>query len=1034
MRTLHLLWFLLPFIWTNFFGIYLVSASSSCLGDQELLLVELKNSLVFNASVSSKLVTWNQNARAWSGVTCDEDGKVVGLDLSFESISCNINSLSSLFRLKHLQKLNLAFNDFKSSSIPSGFTNLTGLVYLNLSNARFSGQIPIELAHLRKLSILDLSLLFFPGTDTLKLKNPNLKTLIGNITELRQLHLDGVDLSSEGNEWCNALSSSVQKLEVLSMSNCFLSGPVDSSLVNLHHLSFIRLNGNNLSTTVPEFLVRFTNLTTLHLSYCGLYGEFPSKIFQVRTLQILDLSGNQLLQGLLPNFPEDSSLETLVLSYTSISGRLPDSIGNLRKLSRLELFNCKMSGSIPKSMENLSQLTYLDLSLNNLTGSFPSFSMSKNLRQIMLSRNALTGEIKSTRWEELLSLVYLDLRYNSLKGSIPPSLFILASAKIINLSNNQFSGHLSGSLNATCCQLTLLDLSSNNLKGPMPAYVFELRGLSYLSLSSNNFSGSLHIDVFQRLKNLTYLDLSHNRLSINATASTSAVFGFSTLSTLKLASCQLSFLPEFLENLPMLRNLDLSDNQIHGEIPNWTWESKFLSDVNLSFNLFDKLGEPLPHLTYTLSLPLPRRSVYLDFSSNSFSSVLENDMGKHLGNTIFFSLSNNHFHGPVPESICEAWNLEVLDLSNNHLVGNIPQCLMLENLKVLNIRNNNLTGGIPHTFPGSCLLRTLDVNGNLLTGKLPISLAKCSMLEVLDIGNNQIKDVFPCQLMNISTLRVIVLHSNKFHGQIGCPVNSDTWKMLQIVDLAFNNFTGMLPEGFLMSWEAMKVSLHFEHLQYPFLQLSNLYYQDTVSVTFKGLEIELMKILTVFTSIDFSSNRFEGPIPEALGNLRALYFLNLSHNVLSGPIPPSLGKIQQLESLDLSQNYLNGTIPVQLSDLNFLSFLNLSYNQLVGIIPARKQFLTFSEGSFKGNEGLCGFPLGKSCPITTNPEEADAVPTQRSKQREDNGWIDMNSFYMSMPLGFVVGFWISRGTLLFIQPWRRVYYQFWDDLLFRLLG
>ncbi|KAF8042109.1 hypothetical protein BT93_A0650 [Corymbia citriodora subsp. variegata] len=939
MRTLHLLWFLLPFIWTNFFGIYLVSASSSCLGDQELLLVELKNSLVFNASMSSKLVTWNQNARAWSGVTCDEDGKVVGLDLSVESISCNINSLSSLFRLKHLQKLNLAFNDFKSSSIPSGFTNLTGLVYLNLSNARFSGQIPIELAHLRKLSILDLSLLFFPGTDTLKLKNPNLKTLIGNITELRQLHLDGVDLSSEGNEWCNALSSSVQKLEVLSMSNCSLSGPVDSSLVNLHHL--------------------FTNLTTLHLSYCGLYGEFPSKIFQVRTLQILDLSGNQLLQGLLPNFPEDSSLETLVLSYTSISGRLPDSIGNLRKLSRLELINCKLSGSIPKSMENLSQLTYLDLSLNNLTGSFPSFSMSKNLRQIMLSRNALTGEIKSTRWEELLSLVYLDLRYNSLKGSIPPSLFILASAKIINLSNNQFSGHLSGSLNATCCQLTLLDLSSNNLKGPMPAYVFELRGLSYLSLSSNNFSGSLHIDVFQRLKNLTYLDLSHNRLSINATASTSAVFGE--------------------------------------------------------------------------KLPLPRRSVYLDFSSNSFSSVLENDMGKHLGNTIFFSLSNNHFHGPVPESICEAWNLEVLDLSNNHLVGNIPQCLMLENLKVLNIRNNNLTGGIPHTFPGSCLLRTLDVNGNLLTGKLPISLAKCSMLEVLDIGNNRIKDVFPCQLMNISTLRVIVLHSNKFHGQIGCPVNSDTWKMLQIVDLAFNNFTGMLPEGFLMSWEAMKVSLHFEHLQYPFLQLSNLYYQDTVSVTFKGLEMELMKILTVFTSIDFSSNRFEGPIPEALGNLRALYFLNLSHNVLSGPIPPSLGKIQQLESLDLSQNYLNGTIPMQLSDLNFLSFLSLSYNQLVGMIPARKQFLTFSEGSFKGNEGLCGFPLGKSCPITTNPEEADAVPTQRSKQREDNGWIDMNSFYMSMPLGFVVGFWISRGTLIFIQPWRRVYYQFWDDLLFRLL-
>ncbi|XP_056172659.1 receptor-like protein 7 [Syzygium oleosum] len=778
-----------------------------------------------------------------SGTVADEVPVTVAA-----SVQSGVNSdfSASLFRLKRLQKLNLAFNDFKSSAIPSGFANLSGLVYLNLSNAGFSGQIPIELARLRKLSILDLSLLYFRGTDTLKLKNPNLKTLIRNLTELRQLHLDGIDLSSEGNEWCNELSSSVQKLQVLSMSNCFLSGPVDSSLVNLHHLSFIQLNGNNLSTAVPEFLDRFSNLTALHMSYCGLYGELPRKIFQVQTLQTLDLSLNQLLQVSLPDFPEDSSLETLILSDTSISGRLPDSISNLRKLSRLELFNCGLSGLIPITMENLSELTYLDLSLNNLTGSVPSFSMSMNLRQIMLFRNALTGEIKSTRWEELLSLVYLVLRYNSPEGSIPPSLFVLPSVKIIKLSDNQFSGELSGSLNVSCYQLTGLDLSSNNLEGPIPAYVFELQGLNHLSLSSNNFSGSLHIDAFQRLKNLTYLDLSHNHLSVNATASTSAMFGFPNLYTLKLASCQLSSLPVFWENIPTLAHLDPSDNHIHGEIPKWIWEIAYISYVNLSFNFFEKLGEPLPNLPSSLSvidlhrnklqgktLPLPPNGAYLDFS----------------------------------KSICEALFLMVLDLSNNHLMGIIPQCSMLKTLKVLNLRNNNLTGGIPHTLPAACLLRTLDVNGNLLTEKLPISLTKCSMLEVLDIGNNRIKDIFPCQLKNISTLRILVLHSKKFHGQIGCPVNSGTWKMLQIVDLAFNNFSGMLPEDFLMSWEAMKVNLHFKHLQYPFLRLSNLYYQDTVSLTFKVLHLELMKILTVFTSIDFLSNRFEAPIPEALGDL-----------------------------------------------------------------------------------------------------------------------------------------------------------------------
>lgn len=44
--------------------------------------------------------------------------------------------------------------------------------------------------------------------------------------------------------------------------------------------------------------------------------------------------------------------------------------------------------------------------------------------------------------------------------------------------------------------------------------------------------------------------------------------------------------------------------------------------------------------------------------------------------------------------------------------------------------------------------------------------------------------------------------------------------------LAFNNFSGVLPQDFLKSWEAMKVKSHFDHLQYPFLSSINLYCQD----------------------------------------------------------------------------------------------------------------------------------------------------------------------------------------------------------------
>jgi Leucine-rich repeat (LRR) protein len=542
--------------------------SGQCIDEQRNLLIELKNSLKFNSTRSTKLVRWDKTQTpdccSWAGVNCSDGGHVIGLNLNNESISGGLNKSSSLFHLQYLQNLSLAYNNFNSSRIPLEFGNLTNLIYLNLSNTGFAGQIPIEISNLTRLVTLDLSILPYLSISVLKIEKPNLATLVQNLSVLKELYFDGINISAQGKEWCQALSSSLPKLRVLSMSNCYLSGPIHSSLQNLSFLSVIRLDNNNFSAAVPDFFANFTKLTSLRLSSCGLNGKFPEKIFQVPTLQTLDLSNNGLLYGSVPEFLPNSSLRSLLLSDTKFSGALPDSIGNLRMLSIIDLPNCNFSGSIPSSVANLTQLVYLDMSTNYFTGPVPSFSKAKNLTQINLSYNDLTGMIYSLNWKDLLNLVNLDLRSNSLVGSIPVSLFSLPALQQLQLSNNRFSGRLNEFSVVSPNLLKNLDLSSNNLEGSIPKSVFELRGLKILLLSSNNFSGSFQLDEIHQLRNLSRLDLSYNSLSIEYNGANSSLSSFPQITTLRLASSKLKTIPDFLRNQSELTILDLSKTRFRG--------------------------------------------------------------------------------------------------------------------------------------------------------------------------------------------------------------------------------------------------------------------------------------------------------------------------------------------------------------------------------------------------------------------------------------------------------------------------------------
>ncbi|CAL5392583.1 unnamed protein product [Camellia sinensis] len=167
-----------------------------------------------------------------------------------------------------------------------------------------------------------------------------------------------------------------------------------------------------------------------------------------------------------------------------------------------------------------------------------------------------------------------------------------------------------------------------------------------------------------------------------------------------------------------------------------------------------------------------------------------------------------------------------------------------------------------------------------------------------------------------------------------------------------------------------------EHVKLTYM--GQTYYQDSVVVVIKGNEIQLSRILTVFSIIDFSRNKFQGEIPKSIGRLNSLRGLNLSHNNLEGHIPTSLGNLKNLESVDLSSNKFVGEIPQQLKSLTFLEVLNLLDNQLAGPIPQGSQLKTFGNDSYSGNLALCGFPLSKKCKPPSPP------PTLQQDENSDN--------------------------------------------------
>ncbi|KAL4601935.1 hypothetical protein ACB092_10G017900 [Castanea dentata] len=413
---------------------------------------------------------------------------------------------------------------------------------------------------------------------------------------------------------------------------------------------------------------------------------------------------------------------------------------------------------------------------------------------------------------------------------------------------------------------------------------------------------------------------------------------------------------------------------------------------------------------------------YLDLSFNNFSA---SPIPSFLGSTKSLTSLNLSYAGFV--GVNEPKMISHLNLEKNLLSGIIPDCLMnWNNLRVLNLRNNNFSGSIPASMGSLTYLKSLHLYNNTFSGKLPSSLKNCEMLVIIDVAENRFAGNIPSWIGHRCTsLMLLSLRSNYFHGHI--PKELCTLTSLQILDLSHNQLSGSIPRC-VKNFSAMAIN----NISNDHLNSYNQYFGgplplESALLVIKGKLLEYSTILQLVKSIDFSKNSLSGEIPKEVTSLQGLQSLNLSYNFLIGSIPENIGTMGSLESIDFSLNQLSGQIPSSMSNLTFLNHLNLSNNNLTGKIPLSTQLQSLNPSSYVGNK-LCGPPLTVNC--TSN----GVKPNNENISSKETGGLEVDWFYVSMALGFVVGFWSVCGPLLLNKQWRIMYFQFLDHMWYKLKG
>ena len=579
---------------------------------------------------------------------------------------------------------------------------------------------------------------------------------------------------------------------------------------NLTDIEILNIKENHLTELPTDFLGNNSKMRTLKLAYNKI-NILPQGLFRnLRNMFFLNLNEMGLNNDVWPELKYLNTLQALYVNNNNLKSFNNETMCNLSKLKRLEV-----SGNMLQQIPNGTFLFQADLFLLNLSRNSidriekNSFEGLSSLDVLDLQYNHIKT-IQSDALSQLLALELLNVSYNHIETLPKFPLFLhvvdLRHNHIINIDSDSFNGiyFLNGislesnrltalPVNAfkTNINLQILNLRSNNISS-VDNQIFPSQSKLQALILRNNSISSIESFTNKLFPHLKILDLSYNKLDKLAARKWESLFP-NSIEELLFAGNQISFVQNFVFQLPNIRDIDLRMNRISS----LTVEALKVAQTNLMPVNYYLKGNPLScdcNLAWLKDVSYINHGVY-------YESYIIRDVSSLYCEKVYWHEPGLIKDLPISRFLCP---YVMLCLDNCECCSNdectcrnfCPQtCTCYKNNKqsvdiVACLGAKLLT--VPQVISPTCTL--LDLSGNNFRSLASGTFDTLSNLKELYLNHSHIYEIKEGAFIGLFNLSVLSLEYNFLHI-----IESAMFKdlhSLKYLKLSFNKITWIEEKSF----------------------------------------------------------------------------------------------------------------------------------------------------------------------------------------------------------------------------------------------